>query len=291
MPSYPEIRLALAGRDAVGRGIAAAAPDHIHIATEGPLGFAAWRWCRRAGRRFTTSFHTRFPEYIAARWPVPERVTYALLRRFHNAAAGCMVATATLERELAARGFRHLMRWTRGVDCELFRPRPEVRTVTAARPVFLYVGRVAPEKNLDAFLSLDLPGTKMVVGDGPALQPLRAAYPDVAFRGALSGEALACAYAAADAFVFPSLTDTFGIVLLEALASGLPVAAFPVAGPADVIGASGVGVLDDDLGKAARAALAISSERCRAFALAMSWQNSAAQFLANLRSVHVPAGE
>jgi glycosyltransferase involved in cell wall biosynthesis len=286
-PGYPEIRLALASPGAIGARIGMSAPDHIHIATEGPIGFAARRWCRRHGRRFTTSFHTRFPEYLSARAPIPESWTYAVLRRFHNAGAGCMVSTATLERELAGRGFRRLMRWSRGVDAELFRPRPEAKDDRLARPVFLYVGRVAVEKNLDAFLGLDLPGSKVVVGDGPAFAGLKARYPGTIFRGPLHGEALAEAYAAADVFVFPSRTDTFGVVLLEALASGLPVAAFPVPGPA-VVGA-GVGVLSEDLRAAALAALDIPGARCREYALSMSWSASTRQFLDNIRSVYGPA--
>ena len=289
-PGYPDIRLALATPGAIGARIAAAAPDHVHIATEGPIGFAARRWCIRHGRRFTTSFHTRFPEYISARAPVPESWIYAVMRRFHNAGAGCMVSTATLEKELAARGFRHLMRWSRGVDAELFRPRPEARDDLLQRPVFLYVGRVAVEKSVDAFLSLDLPGTKVVVGDGPALASLKVRFPGTIFRGALHGEALAEAYAAADVFVFPSRTDTFGVVLLEALASGLPVAAFPVPGPADVVGA-GVGVLSEDLRRAALAALDIPGSRCREYALSMSWSASTRQFLENILSVYGPAQE
>jgi glycosyltransferase involved in cell wall biosynthesis len=287
-PGYPEIRLALASPGTIGARIAAAAPDHVHIATEGPIGFAARRWCLRHGRRFTTSFHTRFPEYLSARAPIPESWTYAILRRFHNAGSGCMVSTATLEKELATRGFRRLMRWSRGVDAELFRPRPETKNDRLPRPVFLYVGRVAVEKNVDAFLGLNLPGSKVVVGDGPALAGLKARYPGTIFRGALHGEALAEAYAGADVFVFPSRTDTFGVVLLEALASGLPVAAFPVPGPADVVGA-GVGVLSEDLGAAALAALDIPGSRCREYSLSMNWSASTGQFLDNVRLVYAPA--
>ncbi len=282
MPTYPEIRLALALPRTIGARAAAARPDAVHIATEGPIGYAVRRWCLRTGRPFTTSFHTRFPEYLAARLPVPPRLSYAVLRRFHNAGRGCMVATETLETELAARGFTHLLRWSRGVDATLFRPRSELAPSGLPKPVFLFVGRVAVEKNIRAFLDLDLPGTKLVVGEGPALAELRKAFPAVRFAGTLTGEPLAEAYAGADVFVFPSRTDTYGIVLLEALASGLPVAAFPVPGPADVIGTSGVGALDEDLGKAAMAALTISRESCRQFALAHSWQACARQFLENV---------
>jgi glycosyltransferase involved in cell wall biosynthesis len=282
-PTYPEIRLTIALPRTVRAALAAAQPDHIHVATEGPLGFAARRWCMSAGRIFTTSYHTKFPEYLRARAPIPESWTYAWLRRFHNAGSGCMVATPSLEKELSARGFRNLMRWTRGVDAGVFRPRREGdKLLDLPAPVFLYVGRVAPEKNIGAFLSLDLPGSKVVVGDGPALASLKAAHPEVHFLGFREGEALAEAYRSADVFVFPSKTDTFGIVLLEALASGLPVAAYPVTGPSDVIGKEGIGVLDEDLGKAALAALSVSRERCRDYALAHGWRDSAQQFLDNI---------
>jgi glycosyltransferase involved in cell wall biosynthesis len=282
-PTYPEIRLTIALPRTVRAALAGAQPDHIHVATEGPLGFAARRWCMSAGRIFTTSYHTKFPEYLRARAPIPESWTYAWLRRFHNAGSGCMVATPSLEKELSARGFRNLMRWTRGVDAGVFRPRREGdKLLDLPAPVFLYVGRVAPEKNIGAFLSLDLPGSKVVVGDGPALASLKAAHPEVHFLGFREGEALAEAYRSADVFVFPSKTDTFGIVLLEALASGLPVAAYPVTGPSDVVGKEGIGVLDEDLGKAALAALDVSRERCRAYALAHGWRDSAQQFLDNI---------
>jgi glycosyltransferase involved in cell wall biosynthesis len=282
-PTYPEIRLTIALPRTVRAALAAAQPDHIHVATEGPLGFAARRWCMSAGRIFTTSYHTKFPEYLRARAPIPESWTYAWLRRFHNAGSGCMVATPSLEKELSARGFRNLMRWTRGVDAGVFRPRREGdKLLDLPAPVFLYVGRVAPEKNIGAFLSLDLPGSKVVVGDGPALASLKAAHPEVHFLGFREGDALAEAYRSADVFVFPSKTDTFGIVLLEGLASGLPVAAYPVTGPSDVVGKEGIGVLDEDLGKAALAALDVSRERCRDYALAHGWRDSAQQFLDNI---------
>ncbi len=279
MPTYPEIRLSLARAAAAEAKIRETAPDHVHIATEGPLGLAARRACVRAGRGFTTSYHTRFPEYLRRRAPVPERWTYAWLRWFHNAGDGVMVATPSLAEELAARGFKRIMKSTRGVDADRFRPRPGIDVFGLPRPVFLYVGRVAPEKNVEAFLALDLPGSKVVVGDGPSRAPLAAAYPQVRFTGSLVGEALAEAYASADVFVFPSRTDTFGIVLLEALASGLPVAAYPVTGPIDIIGASGAGALDEDLGKAALAALGMSREAAREAGVRYSWAEAARLFV------------
>ncbi|MCX5577327.1 glycosyltransferase family 4 protein [Kaistia terrae] len=281
-PTYPEIRLTLAAPGAIGRRLDEAAPDHVHIATEGPIGYAVRRWCRKRGRIFTTSYHTRFPEYLAARLPVPVDWTYAALRAFHNSGAGCMVATASLQAELAGRGFTHLMRWSRGVDAELFNPARRSEILDLPRPIFLYVGRVAVEKNIGAFLDLDLPGSKVVVGDGPALESLKRAHPEVSFLGSKVGNALADVYAASDCFVFPSRTDTFGVVMLEAMASGLPVAAFPVAGPRDVVGGTGAGVLDEDLRKAALTALDIPRDECRAVALRHSWQAATRQFLDNV---------
>ena len=284
LPTYPDIRLAMVTPGAVRQCIESIAPDHVHIATEGPIGLATRRACRRAGRLFTTSYHTQFPDYVAARLPIPRDWVYAALRWFHNGSAGVMVSTQSLGDELGRRGFRHLLRWSRGVDHALFRPR-DGSVLGLPRPIFLSVGRVAVEKNLEALLILDLPGTTVVVGDGPARADLQRRYPGVHFLGAATGETLAKIYASADAFVFPSRTDTFGIVLLEALASGLPVAAFPVPGPLDVIGTSGAGVLDDDLAKACRDALAIPGERARQLALGFSWRASAEQFLDNVRRV------
>jgi glycosyltransferase involved in cell wall biosynthesis len=281
LPTYPQVRVALTRPGAVQRRIEELKPDFIHIATEGTLGLCAWVACRRAGRSFTTCYHTRFPEYLAARGLGPSRFVYALLRRFHNAGSGMMVSTETLERELDTRGFRRLMRWSRGVDCDLFRPRA-ASIFDFPRPIFLTCARVAIEKNLDAFLSLDLPGSKVVVGDGPARKKLQTRFPEAHFVGEMRGERLAAAYACADVFVFPSLTDTFGLVLLEALASGLPVAANPVMGPLDVIGDSGAGVLDADLGRAALAALSIPRELARARALTFSPSESARQFVDNV---------
>lgn len=286
MPTYQEIRLALAMPWTVRRMIDRMKPDFIHIATEGPIGLSTRHICLADGHSFTTSYHTRFPEYIAARTPIPERWSYAAIRRFHNAGAATMVSSPTLEQDLAERGFRNLVRWSRGVDAELFRPRMR-RLHAFPGPVFLYVGRVSIEKNIEAFLSLDLPGTKVVVGDGPARTALGARYPDVHFLGVKTGEDLAAIYASADVFVFPSLTDTFGIVLLEALASGLPIAAFPVMGPIDVIGHSGTGALNADLRQAALAALSISKDACRAHALTFSWHASASQFVENINRVQM----
>jgi glycosyltransferase involved in cell wall biosynthesis len=288
MPSYPQIRLALATPAQIERCIDEASPDAVHIATEGPIGFLARRACLARGMPFTTSYHTRFPEYLAARAPIPEGLSYAYLRRFHNAGAGTMISTRSMEADLTARGFRRLMRWSRGVDADLFRPRPE-SMFDLPRPIFLTVARVAKEKNLPAFLGLDLPGSKVVVGDGPAMKALSTQFPDAHFIGAMAPERLAIAYASADVFVFPSLTDTFGIVLLEAMASGLPVAAFPVPGPLDVVAGSGAGVLDDDLRHAALTCVDIDREACRAHALTYSWEASAAQFIDNIRRSVVPA--
>lgn len=287
LPGYPEIRLAVPRRDRLAARWDAFRPSHAHIATEGPVGLAARRRCLAKGLPFTTSYHTRFPEYLAARAPVPEAWSYAYLRRFHGAARGTMVSTPSLEAELAARGFSNLMRWTRGVDTALFRPagpddRMPAELSGLARPLFLSVGRLAVEKNVAAFLSLDLPGTKVVVGDGPDRTRLQALAPEARFLGNRTGADLSAIYAACDAFVFPSLTDTFGIVLLEALACGLPVAAFPVPGPRDVIGGTDVGILDPDLRAAALAALRVSRVACRDEALRRGWDESARQFFSNI---------
>ena len=281
-PTYPEIRLAITPFTRVRRRIEAAKADFIHIATEGPLGLMTRTWCRKRSEPFTTSYHTRFPEYVAARLPVPLSWSYAWIRRFHNAASGVMVATQSLEDELAGRGFKNLMRWSRGVDHKQFHLGHQP-VLDLPRPIIGYIGRVSVEKNIEAFLSLDLPGTKVVVGDGPVLAEMRRRYPDVVFTGAKVGDDLARHYASLDVFVFPSLTDTFGNVLVEALASGVPVAAFPVTGPLDVIGDSGVGVLDTDLRAAALAALDIPRERCSAHALKFTWSESAREFLENMR--------
>jgi len=283
-PSEPQIRLAVFPGRKLRRIVDAFAPDAIHIATEGPLGLAARRLCLRRGWPFTTAFHTRFPEYLKARLGVPERMTWALMRRFHRPSAAVLTATASLREELVARGFANVAAWTRGVDLGLFRPR-ERGTLNLPRPVFLYVGRVAVEKNIEAFLSLDLPGTKVVVGDGPQRAALERRFPDAHFLGAKFGEELASAYAEADVFVFPSLTDTFGLVIVEALACGTPVAAYPVTGPKDVIDGAPVGVLDNDLGAAALAALGIDRAACRRFAEGFSWRRTAEMLLERLAPI------
>jgi len=261
----------------------------MHIATEGPLGMVARRWCARNDFGYTTSYHTRFPEYVRARAPVPLSWSYSFVRSFHNGGIGCMVSNSTLEKELAGRGFRNLLRWVRGVDTVTFNPDEPPALPDLPRPVFLYVGRVAVEKNIEAFLDLDLPGTKVVVGDGPALASLRSRYPDVVFTGGKSGRELTAHYTSADVFVFPSLTDTWGLVQMEALACGVPVAAFPAMGPLDVIGDSGAGVLDHDLRQAALAALEVPREVCRPHALTYSWEASVKQFFENVQRANLRA--
>jgi glycosyltransferase involved in cell wall biosynthesis len=283
-PTYPEIRLSLTTPRAIARHFEEARPDFIHVATEGPIGLMVRSYCRKMKRPFTTSYHTRFPEYVAARLPVPERWCYALQRRFHNGAAGTFVATRSLHSELAAHGFERLMLWSRGVDTELFRPR-QVR-LFGEQPVFLYVGRIAVEKNIKAFLDLPLPGCKVLVGSGPQTAELQRRYPDALFTGPKQGEELALAYSSADVFVFPSLTDTFGLVVLEALASGVPVAAYPASGPKDVLTDPAAGVLSVDLGQAALAALDLDRTAARAHALRFSWENSARQFVDNMLAAH-----
>jgi glycosyltransferase involved in cell wall biosynthesis len=280
-PTDPEVRLALRPRPALARRLDALAPDAIHIATEGPLGFAARAYCLERGFRFTTAYHTKFPEYLKARFGIPSAWSYAAVRRFHAKSSAIMVATPTLRRELAAHGFERIAIWSRGVDVALFRPGC-TPALDLPRPVFLYVGRVAAEKSLPAFLDLDLPGSKLVVGDGHLLPQMKQRYPQVRFAGRQEGETLVRHYASADVFVLPSRTETFGLVMLEAVACGLPVAALPVPGPLDVIGDSGAGVLDWDLRAAALRALAIPREICRAHALRFSWNASIQQFLSNL---------
>jgi 1,2-diacylglycerol 3-alpha-glucosyltransferase/glucuronosyltransferase len=284
VPTYPSLRMALPNRREIARRIEQAAPDALHIATEGPVGWAVRGYCRRRKLAFTTSYTTRFPEYVSVRTGLPLSVGYAVLRQFHSAASVTMVATDSLRQELAARGFRKLGFWTRGVDTNLFHPNAPA-SLDLPRPIFMTMGRVAVEKNLDAFLSLALPGSKVVVGDGPQKAALQAKHPTAVFLGEKEGEDLTAHLAAADVFVFPSLTDTFGVVQLEALACGTPVAAFPVTGPKDVVADHPIGALDNDLRSACLRALTMSREACRNFAIERSWENSARQFVGNLTAL------
>ena len=280
-PTYPSIRLALSPGRKLSVMLDAFRPQAVHIATEGPLGFAGRRYCLRRGLRFTTSYHTQFPQYVRMRAPIPMSWTYAYMRWFHSAAERTMVPTVSQRDELIRWGFGNLVIWTRGVDTELYRPQPK-DWLQEDRPLAMYVGRVAVEKNIEDFLALDLPGSKFVVGDGPDLQALSAKYPHVHFVGFKFGEELARYMAAADVFVFPSRTDTFGIVLLDAMASGVPVAAYPVTGPKDVVQDGVTGILDEDLGQAVSGALKLDPVPCREYALQCSWEASADQFLSYL---------
>jgi glycosyltransferase involved in cell wall biosynthesis len=290
MPSYPEIRLALLPGRKLAKIIEEFQPDALHIATEGPLGMAARAYAKRKKIGFTTAFHTRFAEYLKARTGVPEFLSYAWLRRFHGAGSAVMVATQSLREELVTRGFNNVRPWSRGVDLSAFHP-DHKEEWDLPRPIFLYVGRVAVEKNLRAFLKLDLPGSKVVVGDGPQRQELMAEFPGAHFVGARHGTALAAAYAGADVFVFPSKTDTFGLVVLEALASGVPVAAYPVTGPKDILAeaTAPVGALDEDLHKACLKALETDRSACRLYAETYSWRACAERFVDNLVRVKVLA--
>ncbi len=283
-PGYTEIRLALFCGPKLRRRLEEFRPDAIHIATEGPLGLAARRYCRKHGFPYTTSFHTRFPEYINLRWKFPLAWSYAFLRWFHSKSERIMAATPALIEELKQRGFHNPVLWSRGVEVDLYRPRAK-EFLDGPRPIFLYTGRVAIEKNLEAFLKLDLPGTKYVVGDGPQREELQQKYPKARFVGYKLGEELAQHMAAADVFVFPSLTDTFGLVMLEALSCGVPVAAFPVRGPVDVILDEKAGCLDEDLQKAALKALELKPEDCREYALKYAWQNCVRQFEGHLAPI------
>jgi len=288
-PTYPEIRLALFPRRRFRRLAEAFRPEAIHIATEGPLGHVARAYCLRRGLPFTSAYHTQFPQYLRLRFPIPERASYAYLRRFHRPAVRTLVPTETVRQELVRRGFEHVVLWSRGVDTELFHPRPK-SFIQAPRPVAMYVGRVAVEKNLEAFLQLDLPGSKFVVGRGPALESLRRKYPRVHFVGFKSGEQLASYMAAADVFVFPSRTDTFGLTMLEAMASGVPVAAYPVTGPRDVVRHGETGFLHEDLRTAVLRALELDPAVCTAYARTCTWQACARQLLANLAPIGARAG-
>jgi glycosyltransferase involved in cell wall biosynthesis len=290
VPTYPGLRCALPRPREVAQRIERIAPDAIHIATEGPIGAVVRQYCVKRGLPFTTSYTTRFPEYIAARVPIPEAWSYAVLRYFHAAARVTMVSTPSLMAELAGRGFKNLGMWTRGVDTDLFRPERAI-DLGMPRPIFATVGRVAVEKNLAAFLALDLPGSKVVIGTGPEEAELRRRFPEAVFLGALKDERLAAHLAAADVFVFPSLTDTFGVVQLEALACGVPVAAYPVTGPRDVIADHPIGVLNEDLRIACLEALNVSRMACREYALTRSWETSANQFITHLRRISTRSRE
>ncbi len=280
-PTYPEIRLSVFPQRGVSRLLRGFRPGAVHIATEGPLGLAARQHCVRHDLRFTTSYHTQFPQYLRLRFPIPLRASYGALRWFHAAASRCMVSTDAVQQELEHRGFGNLARWRRGVDAELFRPRPK-DFLRLRRPVAAYVGRLAVEKNVDAFLAMPWPGTRVVIGDGPERARLQSSYPGATFVGMRHGEDLAAHLAAADVMVFPSRTDTFGLVNLEALACGVPVAAYPVAGPRDVIRDGVTGALDEDLGRAALRALTIDRRACRESALQSSWEACTSEFEANL---------
>jgi glycosyltransferase involved in cell wall biosynthesis len=280
-PTYPEIRLSLFPFRRLRRLLREFSPQAIHIATEGPLGLAARRVCVRHGLRFTTSYHTQFPQYLRARWPVPLAASYRLLRWFHGPAVRCMVSTGSVRRDLSNRGFRNLATWRRGVDTELFKPRDK-GLLDLPRPIAAYVGRVAVEKNVEAFLGMAWTGSKVVIGDGPARARLQAHYPAAHFLGFRYREELAAHLAAADVMVFPSRTDTFGLVNLEAMACGVPVAAYPVTGPIDVIDDGVTGALDEDLGMAAQRALRIDPKACRERALRSGWDVCSREFESNL---------
>lgn len=280
-PGYREIRLAVGAGARLGRMLEAFAPDAIHIATEGPLGWAARSFCLRKGLPFTTAYHTQFPQYLRLRAPIPLRLSFAVLRRFHNASGRTLVATESLREELTDQGFRNLSLWSRGVDSTLFRPYGKTH-LELVGPIFMFVGRVAVEKNIEAFLALDLPGTKVVVGDGPHREALQARYPQTRFLGYRAGEDLARTVASADVFVFPSRTDTFGLTMLEAMACGVPVAAYPVPGPRDVVQDGVTGALDEDLHQACLRALNIAPHAPRAYARSRDWEACAETLRANL---------
>ena len=287
-PTYPEIRLALGAYEEMRERFRAFEPEAIHISTEGPIGLAARRICLEWKLPFTTSYHTKFPEYISARFPVPVSAGYAYMRWFHKPSGRLMVATPSMRDELASHGFRNISPWSRGVDTEMFAP--DLGTVYEGleRPIWVNVGRVAVEKNIENFVKLDLPGTKVVVGDGPAREELARKYPEVKFLGAKYGDDLAKYYSDADVFVFPSLTDTFGLVILEAMATGTPVAAFPAPGPIDIIPGSNAGAIDEDLRTACLKALECDRAAVRAYAEQFSWRASAEQFVENLQPYPEP---
>ncbi len=286
LPTYPEIKMALFAKDDIEERFEAFEPEAVHIATEGTLGLTARRICIQHRFPFSTSYHTQYPEYVSARFPIPLALGYAFVRWFHNMAGRVMVATPTMRDLLVSRGFKNLALWTRGVDTQVFTP--DLRVADRGPlagidgPIFLYVGRVAVEKNVEAFLKCEVAGTKVVVGDGPARVDLEARFKDAKFLGAKFGSELAGCYANADVFVFPSFTDTFGLVILEAMATGTPVAAFVAPGPQDIIPSSGAGVIGPDLSANIAECLTFDREKVRAYAQTFSWRACAEQFLANL---------
>jgi len=283
VPFYPEIRICLPRTGPLSKRILKFDPDHIHVTTEGPLGIAVRQFCRNRGWHFSTSYHTKFPEYLKRLAFVPRRWTYVYMRWFHSKAEPLMTATPSLQAELTKRRFMaNIARWSRGVDLKLFRPQPQLASPWKS-PVMLYVGRVSFEKNVDAFLNLKVPGTKVIVGDGPARSQWQKQFPDAVFLGYKRGEELAACYAMSDLFVFPSLTDTFGLVVIEALATGVPVAAFPATGPVDIITRPELGACDDDLGKAVERALKFGDrDACIAEAQKYTWEACTKEFLNNL---------
>ena len=283
MPTYPDIKLAILPWRGVKRRLDAFKPEAVHLATEGSIGWAGRRYCLKYGVAYTTAYHTRFPEYVRLRVPIPLSWSYAFVRRFHSGAIRTMVATTSMHDALQAQGFRNLVRWSRGVDLERFHPREGDPYVDLPRPVMLHLGRVAVEKNIQAFLQLDLPGSKVVIGDGPARRELEARHPDAHFLGYKENGDLARHLAGADVLVFPSRTDTFGLVMLEANASGVPVAAYPVEGPLDVVRNGINGYLSEDLGVAVDEALKCERAACRELAEAYSWEACTHQFLENLQ--------
>ena len=284
--TYPDISLSLFPGKGVAKRIKDFAPDAIHIATEGPLGMAARSYALRHDLPFSTAYHTRFPEYVYARTRIPLAWTYRFLKWFHGPSLAVMAPTQVVKDDLEKYGFDNVVIWSRGVDLEIFKPQ-DSKVLNSAHPIFLYVGRVAVEKNINAFLEIDLPGSKWVVGDGPAMKEIKEKYPLVNYLGVLNQYQLAEVYAAADVFVFPSKTDTFGLVLLEAMACGLPVAAYPVTGPIDVLGDSSAGVMNEDLRTACLQALKIPREVARAHAEKFSWRAASEQFANHLKPVQV----
>lgn len=289
-PGYPDVGLAFLCGPELRKILEAFKPDAIHLSTESPIGFAARRYCLEKGHPFTTSFHSRFPEYFKLRVGLPLSISYNYLRWFHSDSARILVATDSLQQELSGKGFGRLVRWSRGVDTDLFQP-GDKGFIQDPRPIFMYTGRVAVEKNVEDFLKLDLPGTSYVIGDGPQRPELQKKYPQARFLGYQSGEKLARYMAAADVNVFPSRNDTFGLVILEALASGVPVAAYPVPGPKDILSGSKAGILDSDLKRAALTALTLNPEDCRRVAMNYSWDESARQFAGHLEPISLRSGK